>query len=306
MPSHPLFYPVSESAHASLRDRIQMALAIADSATLKSLLVNAIPPIARSQQVGIVSSQVSVPVGHGHSADGILEFESVQCKLADPQPCFTSSSKAASHNGWTKEDKELARLTQHESELRTIGQNLPMAIAMSLLSTVGFSSDSIAETLRLPHYAWHKSWWLMVDLDGNFTIPFLRCLRTLHYPDGTLTLQYRDFFAQTKPPCFTSLPAKALLAIRSEIQGFGEALHQINQQRETLNIQSVVLICESLSELEAQAFIHQGISVYPTAELVLPMAANCMQCDRHECPMNGMIESPVAACHGFLIKSEFV
>jgi hypothetical protein len=307
MPSHPLFHPISESMNVSVRDRIQMALAIADSKALQSLVVNCIPPLVPQQQVGTVSSQVGIPVDNGRSADGILQFEAVQCVLADPQPKFESPSKStATHHGWTKEEKELARLTQHESEMRTIGQNISFAIAISLLAEAGFSPEQIDDILRLPHYAWFKSWWWMLDDDGNFTIPFLRCLRTLHYPDGSVTLQYRDFFAQTKPPCFTNRPEKALISIRTESQGFGDTLQQINHQRASLNIQPVVLICDSLSELEAQAFIHQGISVYPTAELVLPMQANCVECDRQECPMNGTPDSPVVTCHGFLVKSEFV
>lgn len=86
----------------------------------------------------------------------------------------------------------------------------------------------------------------------------------------------------------------------------GETLRQINNQRQALKIQQAVLICNTISELEAQGFIHQGISVYPAIELVLPTQANCAHCGRKECSMNGTLDSPIALCYGFLPESEFV
>jgi hypothetical protein len=305
MPNHPLFCSRHGSPDADIRDRIQMALAIADSTALKSLLVNCIPPLLPPQQVGHVSSQVGIPLKDGAVVDGILQFESLHCQLT---PLESGSDEGISEGQTAtskpKDAKEIARLTQHESELRTVGQNLPLAIAIAQLAEVGFAPTQIDDILKLPNYAWFKSWWTTLDLNGDFTIPFLRCLRTLRYPDGTLTLQYKDFFAQTKPPCFTSLPQTALVAIRANQQSFSNTLQHINQQRQALNTQAAILICDSLAELEAQAFIHQGVSIFPTAEFTLPMQADCVECDRQECPMNGNPESPVVSCHGFLAKSE--
>ncbi len=302
MPNNPLFHPVTERSPVDLREQLQMALAIADPQILKSLLVNCIPAIMAPQKVGNIASEVAVPTSDAQGADGILQFEAIRCVLANTQPQVDSNS----HAGWTRESKEMARLTQHESELQTLAQNLPLAPAIALLSNSGFAPDWIEEILRLPHYAWHKSWWYEIDRNGEFTIPFLRYIRTLHYPDGTLTLQYKDFFEYEKPSCFTSQLQKVLVVIRPEIQGFGETLQRINRQRADLNTQRVLLICNTISELEAQAFISQGISVYPAMELALPVQANCQYCGRRECPMNGLRDSPVAACHGYVLESEYV
>jgi bacterioferritin-associated ferredoxin len=190
--------------------------------------------------------------------------------------------------------------------LQTLAQNLPLAPAIALLSNCGFSSPWIEEILRLPHYAWHKSWWYALDRNGEFTLPFLRYIRTLHYPDGTITLQYKDFFEYEKPDCFTSQLQTVLVVIRLEVQGFGETLQRINRQRADLSTQRAILICNTISELEAQAFISQGISVYPAMDLALPAQANCQHCGCKECPMNGFTESLVATCYGYTLESEFV
>lgn len=303
MPNNPLFYTLNaQAAPTNLRDQIQIALAIADAPILKSLLVNCIPPITEPDRVGTVSTEIGVPTQNQQSADGILHFEAIKCVLADSvQP-----AEMPSNGGWTREGRELARLTQHESELHTLGHHLGLASTVSLLAESGFSPKQIEAVLRLPHDGWHKSWWYAIGATGHFTIPFLRHLRILHYPDGTYTLQYKDFFEQDKPPCFTRLAQKVLVMIRSEGQGFGETLRQINYQREALATSHTILICQTLSELEAQAFVNQGVSVYPASELVLPIHSNCLHCGRNECPMNGMQDSMVALCYGFLPQSEFV
>ncbi len=301
-------YPPFQSRHeqtraVSVRDQIQMALAIADPPLLKSLLVNCLPAIASPFHIGAVSSQVSIPIKDQPSADGIVQYEAIRCVLADSCPQL---EQVSSNGGWTKESKELTRITQHESELHTLAQNLPLAPVISLLSNTGFQQDQIQEILRLPHYAWHKSWWYAIDAEGNFTIPFLRCIRTFHYPDGTLTLHYKDFYDQKKPDCFTTLPQKVLIAIRTDTYGFAETLQQLNRQRDALGIAKAILVCQTASELEIQAFIKQNISLYPATDLILPVQANCQLCARHECPMNHRPDSPIVMCRGFLVESEFV
>ncbi len=302
MPNNPLFHPMPDMSRShTVRDQIQIALAIADPIILKSLLLNSMPAITEPQRLGSVSSRVGVPINEHRAADGVLSFEAIQCVLANPQ-----SQVDASTNDRNRDSKELARMTQHESEMHTLGQNLPLAPAIAVLENSGFCPGQINEILRLPHYAWYKSWWYAIDINGDFTIPFLRCIRTFHYPDGTLTLQYRDFFESEKPAAFATASQQVLIFIRSDNQGFGEVLQQVNQQRAALSIQRAILICNTISELEAQAFISQGISVYPAMELILPIQANCIECARRECPMNGVTNSPVAACYGFLVQSEFV
>jgi bacterioferritin-associated ferredoxin len=302
MPNNPLFHPINEPVRAvSVRDQIQIALAIADLNLLKALLTQCIPAMIQPERIGMIASEVGVPLGDRVAADGILHFEAIHCLLANVQPQLDPN-----HHGGATDPKETARLTQHESDLQTIAQHLPLAPAIALLAKVGFPPPHIQEILRLPHYAWHKSWWVALDANEQFTVPFLRCIRTLHYLDGTLTLQYKDFFEGEKPKCFASLPQKVLVVIRDQSQGFGETLQQLNQQRSALGSKQAILICDTISDLEAQAFIHQGVSLYPALDLVLPMQANCLDCGRHECLMNGNADSLVASCHGFLVDSELV
>jgi bacterioferritin-associated ferredoxin len=303
MPTNPLFYPISDSAQAqNLHDQIQIALAIADRRVLESLLENCIPTLAKGQHLHTISTQVGVPTGNHHTADGIVHFESKRCRLAKPG----ERMEASVMNSRTLESRELARLTQHESDLQTLGNNLPLALTVSLLAESGFRPEQVEDILHLPYDAWHKSWWYAIDPGGNFTLPFLRQMRTLRYPDGTFTLQYKDFFEQDNPNCFISRVGKVLVLIKPDTQGFGETLRQINYQRDALGIEQAILICSTISDLEAQGFINQGISVYPAVELILPTQTNCMHCGRKECGMNGVVDSPVALCYGFLPESEFV
>ena len=88
MSNHPLFYSLLEpDPSVDLRDRVQIALAIADASMLTSLLVNSLPPIALSHQIGAVSTQLGVPTSEHQSADGVLHFERIQCVLSpSPRP----------------------------------------------------------------------------------------------------------------------------------------------------------------------------------------------------------------------------
>jgi bacterioferritin-associated ferredoxin len=302
MPNHPLFYPLNDDKAGDYRDRVQIALAIAEPTLLRSLLTQCIPPITEAHLVGSIKTEVGIPAGAHHYADGILNFEAIHCVLADPAHPIELQP---ANGGWTTESRELARLTRHESELQTLTQNLPLAPTISLLAESGFYPNQIENILRLPHDAWHKSWWYALDLNREFTLPFLRHIRTLRYPDGTLTVQFKDYFEQDKPPCFVCQNQNVLIVVKPDQQGFGETLKQINLQREVLGIRQVILICNTIAELEAQAFINQGISIYPAAEVTLPLQANCTHCGRQECPMNG-VEGRIALCYGYLPQSEFV
>lgn len=300
MPTNPLFQPASETTRATnLHDQIQLALAIADGNVLKSLLANCIPALTQGQHIRAISTQVGVPTSHQQTADGIVRFEAVRCKLAAP-------GDAERFRGNSRTQDRVAQLTRHESELQMLGKNLPLSLTVSLLAEAGFCPEQSEEILHLPYDAWHKSWWYAIDAVGNFTLPFLRQIRTLRYPDGTFTLQYKDLFEQDNPNCFISLTEKVLVMIKPDAQGFGETLKQINYQREALGITQALLICSVISDLEAQGFINQGISIYPAIELVLPIQSNCVDCGRKECAMNGVSDSPIALCYGFLPESEFV
>ncbi len=151
MPTNPLFHPVTDTAKtASLHDQIQVALAIADSTVLRSLLANAIPVVAPTQQIRSIAAQVGVPTGNQQTADGVVSFEATQCRLADPAQ---AAAELPPINGSRTQSRALLRLTQHESEVQTIGQNLPLATTVSLLAEAGFSSEQINEILHLPYNA---------------------------------------------------------------------------------------------------------------------------------------------------------
>jgi hypothetical protein len=301
MPHNPLFYSVHDPIKlGNLRDQVQIALAIADADTLKSLLVNCIPAITQPQQIGAVLSQVGVATQLDQAAEAVLHFEAIACVLAS-QTVEMANTEPDS----IRESRELARF-HYESEIHVLGRNLALAPTISLLAEAGFVPKQIQDILRLPQDCWHKSWWYAIDVNQDFTSPFLRQIRLVRYPDGSFTVQYKDLFEQTKPSCFRSLPQKVLIAIRTEGQGFAATLQQINQQRKALNISQVILICDRISELEMHGFMSQGISVYPAIEVVLPTQANCIACGRKECPMNGVAASLVLVCQGFLPESEFV
>ena len=130
MPNNPLFYPVSDEVRAGdFRDQVQIALAIADLHLLKTLLASCIPPIMDYGHIKTVSTIVGVPAGNQQSADGIVQFETVRCVPGEmPQ---SVEHRPSHHSGWTRESRELARLTRHESDLLTLGQNLSLAAAVA-------------------------------------------------------------------------------------------------------------------------------------------------------------------------------
>jgi predicted CopG family antitoxin len=305
MPSNPLFYPLHEQqTNAALRDQVQIALAIADAAALKNLLMTSIPPIMPEHLIGEVSAELGVPAKEQQSADAILHVEAIKCSVADE--AYRPVEPQSSVGGWTRETKEFARLTKFESETRTLAEQVALAPAMSVLIGSGFSELQVQEILNLPKEGWYKSWWHALDANGDFTLPFLRYIRPLRYPNGKFTIQYKDYFEQDEPTCFRSEVQRVLVSIKPEGQSFSETLRQINHHRDFLKVDRALLICSTISEFEAQAFIRQGISVYPAVELVLPSQANCIACARCECPMNGQADSPIAMCYGFMPESEFV
>ena len=86
MPNNPLFHPINEKARTvSVRDQIQMALAIADLKLLHNLLTQCIPAIIPPERIGAVASEVGVTLGDRAVADGILHFEAIHCVLAQVQ-----------------------------------------------------------------------------------------------------------------------------------------------------------------------------------------------------------------------------
>jgi hypothetical protein len=305
--SHPaLSYPLHEQQVAtSLHDQVQIALAIADTTLLTSLLVNCTPPIAPRHRIGtMIDSQIGVPLEAKKAVDGVLHFEEIHCVLADAPPNLEKAGSSETWNPWNGNHREYAKLTRCESETHVLGQNISQGQAASLLAHAGFSGKQVEEILRLPSEGHHKSWWYMLGDEGGFTIPFHRLIRTLRYPDGRLTIQYKDYFAQDKPPCFKSQDHKVLVEIQTERHSFHKTLEKINYSRQRLGIHKAIVISDRLSELEARGLISQGISIYSASDLLLPAQADCTTCATKGCPLNGVTNSPVIMCHQFCVEAE--
>lgn len=286
-------YPHSDRVAASIHDQVQIALAIADESLLRSLLLNCLPAVLPAHQIGTVTAAIGVPMGK-KAVDGVLTVEQIHCILADS--IEAGGTAAASRR------LDLARSLKCESELQTLGQSISLAQAIAMLQQAQFSPAQVEEILHLSSEGWHKSWWYSIDAEGNFTVPFLRQIRTLRYANGRVTLQYKDRFEQDKPPCFRSQTQQVLVEIETELQSFRQTLEKINYAKAKLNIPAAILICDRLSELEVQGFASQQISIYSsTAEL--PVQADCQSCATIECPLHGHTDSPVIACRQYCIQA---
>lgn len=299
-----LTYSVSDRPKVnSVSDQIQVALAIADETILKSLLVDSVPSISAPHRIGTVHSSVGVPIETHEVADGVLQFESISCILASSQSEVEQAIAANSYaTGAHTRRNEYAKLTQCESETRVLGQNISLAQALGILSHAGFMPHQVQEILYLPNEAWHKTWWYALDDFGDFTVPFRRLIRTRRFADGTFTIQYKDYFAQDKPPCFKGKTQNVLIDVALGDLSFSYRLRKINYLRQHLGIEKAILICDYLSDLEAQGFISQGISIYSVEDVMLPTQSDCGLCVNRECPMNGRRDSPVLTCRRFCLE----
>ncbi|NJR66527.1 MAG: hypothetical protein HC772_16365 [Leptolyngbyaceae cyanobacterium CRU_2_3] len=297
-----LAHPIHDPSDAMpLHDRVQIALAIADPLLLKSLLTDCTPPIAPPHQIGSISTKIGVPVESRRAIDGIIQFESIYCVIAESQEdaeqgVLEYAQRHANSRGYLD-------LTRCEAEISTLGQSLSLAQAIALLAQSGFSPQQVDAILHLPQDAWYKSWWFMRNTEGGFTVPFLRSIRTRRYINGTFTIQYKDFFAQDKPPCFQSQSNRVLVEIGTEPKNFRKTLEKINYARQQFGMAQALLICEQISDLEVQGFISQGISIYATHEITLPARARCMDCATAGCPMHGRADSPVTLCQRFCLET---
>lgn len=295
-----LTHAANKSSDSSVHDRIQIALAIADPNILKSLLVNCTPPIAHPHVVGAVTSEIGIPIESKKVADGLLCFEAIRCVLASPHAHIELNE--TTHTSSREQQRHYSQLTQCESETQTLGQNVTVAQGLALLTHSGFAPRQSEAILNLPYEACYKSWWQTLDDYGNLSVPFLRLIRTIRYPNGTLTLRYKDYFSQEKPTCFKSQEHKVLVEIQKKVQHFSKTLKKINHSREKLGISNAILICDRISDLESRGFISQGISIYAAQDFALPAEANCVTCANRDCPMNGISNSPVMICRRFCLE----
>ena len=266
-------------------EHIRLALALADAHILRSLLSSCTPPIAPAPRIGHVSTCVSAPAGD-LTADGIITFEAIHCSLATvglnpPVDNF------ASHRRWSSPQRH------YETPLYTLAKSIPIAQAAAVLRQAQIPAEQVQGILKLPRQAWHKSWWY----SHNSPLPFQRYMRCRRYDDGTITLQYKDYFEQEPPPCFHSQIQRVLVVLQQTTVPFGLALARINQLRQRLSVNQAILIDPALKATAVEGFIRQNISLYPVTTLANPI--NCAMCNCGDCPLQGQSNSPVTGCDRF-------
>lgn len=296
-----MFDALIDSAHrstvsTSVHDQVQIALAIADESVLKSLLVNATPAIGLPHLIGSVRVAIGVPIPAHKAADAVIHFEQVRTVLID------SPDEVEQHVQKGDRDsvyRQYAKLTRCESDTQTLGHGVSLAQAIALLNHAGFSQTQIDDIVNLPYDASYKSWWYAIDPDGNVSLPFHRTMRTLRYPDGTLTLQYKDQFADVKPACFKGAEVPVLVEIQTESRSFGKIIEKINIAREKLAIDRAILISNQVSDYEVQGYNSQGISIHTTQALSKSARVSCKTCTTPTCPLHGLKNSPVLNCRQF-------
>ncbi|MBD1910372.1 hypothetical protein [Leptolyngbya sp. FACHB-8] len=302
MLDHALTHLSSDRPEAiSLHDRVQIALAIADTPLLKSLLTHCTPPLTQPHRLGSVKASIGVPFEARRTVDGVVEFEVIHSVLAESPQEIEEHIAATTAPHLVK--REYLMLTRCESETHCLGKKLSLAQAITILGTSGFSQEQVDDIINLPAEAWHRSWWYGPDEFGNFTEPFMRMMRTIRFTDGTFELHYKDFFAQNKPTVFTSQEERVLIEIKTEQRSFRKTLDHINLARTQLGITHAILICDEISELETRGFISQGISIYTAQQLALQTRADCSLCANHDCPLNGCEDSGVTMCRRFYLDA---
>jgi hypothetical protein len=144
----------------------------------------------------------------------------------------------------------------------TLAQNIPPSQAVQLLLQAGFNPEQTHQILHLPSQAWHKSWWYSLDLDGFWTTPFQRWMRIRHFTDGTLTLQFKDYYGQERPTHFRSQPQQLPVIVHDPNLGFGDTLAQINLARRELATAQAILMVTAIAELEMEGYIRQQVSLF--------------------------------------------
>lgn len=270
----------------------QLALAVADDAFLRSLLTESLPAIAHPHEIGTVAVDVGVPIPHQGRMDAVLTFEHINCVLAGSYPEAPPLPDLSNH-------REYQAITPCHSDLATLAHNVPLAEAEALLARSGFDLAEIQHILNLPNQGWHKSWWYSLTSEGFLTVPFQRHIRSRCYSDGTVTLQFKDHYAQQRPEGFRSQPQKLPVVVHSPHVSFCDNLAHINLSRQTLSTPQAILIADDLSDLEIEGYIRQNVSLYRQRNLELVVSANCRSCTQAKCPLQGVDSSPVLACRSF-------
>lgn len=276
----------------SLRDHVQLSLAIGHDSTLRSLLTESWPRMVFPYEIGSIRAQVGLPTpANASPIDGVIQFERIVCRLAGSRPGVPLSPEVCGHNHYQT-------LTRCVSNLHTLALNQPLGKVMGLLAEADFSPEHIEQILNLPYQAWHKSWWYQVDAVSRWS-PFQRFIRSRRYGDGTATVQYKDYYAQDAPAHFLSYRVRLAVIVREADEGFVDTLVRINQARQALGVEQALLIVDSIFPEEAEGFAGQGVSLYTSQELAAVQRADCYHCLRDSCPLKGHIRSPVLICQDF-------
>lgn len=270
------------------RNQVQLALAVADTSMLKSLLVNSSPAIALPHQIGQLRVAIGPPPGTEGLAhiDAVIEYEHLWCVPSEGAPSEEAFSSV----------RDFQALTRCQSDLKTLGWRVSLSEAIALLQHGGFHEEQIQRILQLPWEGWHRSWWDTLEAQGQLGLPFQRWFRTRCYSDGTYTLQYHDHYAQDAPPCFRGIWQQVPIMISQPAGQFGEILTGLRQARHVLNTDCCILLADALSDLEAEGYIRQGVSLYSLQQSALTEQTLCQHCGRHQCPMSDRPDAPVVNC----------
>jgi hypothetical protein len=279
-----------------------LALALADESLLRALLTDSLPAIAHPHEIGAVSLQIGVPISLAPQAriDAVLTFEHIECVLAGSDASAPPVPELENHSQYQS-------LTNYHSELVTLALNITPSQGVQLLLQAGFNPEQTHQILHLPYQAWHKSWWYSLDLDGFLTVPFQRWICTRRFADGTLTLQFKDYYSRERPIHFRSQPRQLPVIVYQFALGFCDTLTQINLARRELTTTQAILMAADIGELEMQGYIRQQVSLFTESwpangfmdEIYTSTTVNCRICQQTKCPMQGIDSSPVIACRAF-------
>lgn len=271
------------------RNQVQLALALADKDMLTALLVNCLPAIALPHQVGQIRISIGPPPGTAglERLSAVLEYEHIWCIPSEGAPTddFTV--------------KDLQSLTRCQSDLKTLGWRVNLSEAIGLLQHGGFEEKQIQRILQLPWEGWHRSWWDTIEPQGTLGLPFQRWFRTRCYSDGTYTLQYRDHYPQDAPRCFRGLWQQVPIIIGSGIEQFGETLADFRKACHTIETDCCILLADELTDLEAEGYMRQGVSLYSLYATDLTRQPICQRCANRKCPMNGKFDAPIVDCKAY-------
>lgn len=277
MAKHSMSYPGHEGRKTTpIHDQLQIALAVADEAKLKSLVANCYPPILPWNCITRISSRVGVPVQYKQAADGVISFEGTVCEQKELSDSEVANMAGQYIKDFQRNRDDYCLLRGFFTKTRVIYEPCEPSLegVCGYLKELECSSIAISNTLQMS-----VEW-----LDSNSTEPVYeincsvktdagkesvkRLIKICDGPDSFVIL-CQDFVSPQCPVIFRNTHSRILVEIKTEIQSFGEVVEQINRYREKLGIQKAILICDTVSDLEAKGFISQEISIYPAKDFVL-------------------------------------